>query len=436
MPESRGVIDLITLGCSKNLIDSERVTYMLSRAGYEVRHDSARPRGAIAVINTCGFIGDAKEESIRTILEFCERKKAGKLSKLYVMGCLSERYRAELESEIPEVDKFYGKFDFAGLVSELGGNADGALCYERSLATPGHYAYLKIAEGCNRGCSYCVIPLITGRYKSRPADEIISEARMLASRGVRELNLIAQDLTYYGRDLGSGAGIAGLVNSLADVEGIEWIRLHYAYPTDFPFDLLPVMRERDNVCKYLDLAFQHISDHMLGLMRRGISSAETYELIDRIRAEVPGICLRTTLMVGHPGETEADFAELLDFASKVRFERMGAFAYSDEENSYSNLHYSDDVPPEIKQKRLDELMSLQQQISAEHNASLVGRRMKLIVDRTEGEFYVCRSQYDSPEVDNEILIARQGTKRLRRGAFYDAVITRAEEFDLYGEIEA
>lgn len=427
-------IDLITLGCSKNLIDSERVMYLLQEAGYNVVHDSDKPEGAIAVINTCGFIGDAKEESINMILNFCERKKEGKLQKLYVMGCLSERYREQLREEIPEVDAFYGKFDYPGLVKDLSRPMSAGLCYERTLTTPPHYAYLRIAEGCNRHCSYCVIPLITGKYKSRPIEDILNETKWLVSQGVKEFQLIAQDLTYYGIDIYSKSKIAELVNRMADIEGVEWIRLHYAYPAGFPRDLLTVMKTRDNVCKYLDLAFQHISDHMLTLMRRGITTGQTYELIDSIRAEVPGIYLRTTLMVGHPGETEEDFDELLDFVRRVRFERMGAFAYSDEENSYSNLHYEDDVPQEVKQSRLDKLMSVQQEISLQHNASLEGTDFKVIIDRKEGDYYVARTQYDSPEVDMEVLIDAKQSGKLAVGGFYDVKITKAEEFDLYGVV--
>ena len=427
-------IDLITLGCSKNLIDSERVMYLLQEAGYNVVHDSDKPEGAIAVINTCGFIGDAKEESINMILNFCERKKEGRLQKLYVMGCLSERYREQLREEIPEVDAFYGKFDYPGLVKDLGRPMSAGLCYERTLTTPPHYAYVRIAEGCYRHCSYCVIPLITGKYKSRPIEDILNETKWLVSQGVKEFQLIAQDLTYYGIDIYSKSKIAELVNRMADIEGVEWIRLHYAYPAGFPRDLLTVMKTRDNVCKYLDLAFQHISDHMLTLMRRGITTGQTYELIDSIRAEVPGIYLRTTLMVGHPGETEEDFEELLDFVRRVRFERMGAFAYSDEENSYSNLHYEDDVPEEVKQSRLDKLMSVQQEISLQHNASLEGNDFKVIIDRKEGDYYVARTQYDSPEVDMEVLIEAKQSGKLAVGGFYDVKITKAEEFDLYGVV--
>lgn len=427
-------IDLITLGCSKNLVDSERIMHLLKEAGYSVVHDSDNPEGAIAVINTCGFIGDAKEESINMILNFCERKKAGKLQKLFVMGCLSERYREQLAEEIPEVDAYYGKFDYPQLIQDLGKQKSAGLCYERSLTTPSHYAYLRIAEGCDRHCSYCVIPLITGRYKSRPIEDILVETKWLVSQGVKEFQLIAQDLTYYGYDIYSKPKIAELVNRMADIEGVEWIRLHYAYPANFPKDLLAVIRQRDNVCKYLDLAFQHISDNMLSLMRRGITSKGTYELIDCIRDSVPGICLRTTLMVGHPGETEQDFEELIEFVHRVKFERMGAFAYSDEENSYSNLHYKDDVPEEVKKSRLDKLMAVQQEISMTHNAALVGKELKVIIDGKEGIFYVARSQFDSPEVDMEVLIDSRQSGKLTVGGFYNVGIVKAEEFDLYGKV--
>ncbi|MBP5259697.1 MAG: 30S ribosomal protein S12 methylthiotransferase RimO [Paludibacteraceae bacterium] len=425
-------IDFITLGCSKNLVDTERVMRQFETLGYHVTHDAARPQGAIAVINTCGFIGQAKEESIEMILRFCQRKQQGRLKRLYVMGCLSQRYLEELKLEIPEVDRFYGKFDFDQLVQDVAHDALWRESPERHQTTPRHYAYLKIGEGCNRTCSYCAIPIITGKYKSRPVDEILTEARWLVSQGVRELQLVAQDLTGYGYDLYQTSKLAELVQRLSDVPGVDWIRLHYAYPAAFPYDLLPVMRERDNVCKYLDIALQHISDHMLQLMRRNVDKRSTYELITRLREEVPGICLRTTLMVGHPGETEEDFQELLQFVRDIRFDRMGAFAYSDEENTYANRHYRDDIPEEVKQQRLDRLMMEQQRISADLNQARVGSIQRIIVDRKEGDYYVGRTQYDSPEVDLETLV--KTSKRLHTGQFYDVRITSAEEFDLYGEL--
>ncbi|MBO7367113.1 MAG: 30S ribosomal protein S12 methylthiotransferase RimO [Paludibacteraceae bacterium] len=426
-------IDLITLGCSKNLVDSELLIRQLVEAGYMVYHDREKPTGDIAIINTCGFIGDAKEQSINTILEAVERKKKGKLKQLYVMGCLSERYKKELRKEIPEVDRFYGKFDIKSIVKDLGSRFISDIRLERGLTTPKHYAYLKIAEGCNRTCSYCAIPIITGKYKSRPIEDIEAEVKYLVSIGVKEFQVLAQDLTYYGRDLYGKPEIASLVNRLAKIKGVKWLRLHYAYPTQFPYDMLDAIRENSNVCKYLDLAFQHISDPMLKKMRRGITKDETYRLIEEIRSRVPGICLRTTLMVGHPGETDEDFEELCEFVRKVRFERMGAFKYSEEEGTYSALNYTDDIPDEVKQSRLDRLMVIQQEIQSEINAGMTGRRLRVIVDREEGEYYVARSEYDSPEVDLEILIPA-AERKLRRGCFYNVEITGAEEFDLYAKL--
>ena len=429
----RGEIDIITLGCSKNLVDAERLMRQLELAGYRCIHDPEQPQGEIAVINTCGFIGDAKEESIQTILEFGQRKTEGKLKRLYVMGCLSERYLHELEAEIPEVDKWFGKFDYWGIVDELRPTATvDAHSTERVLTTPGHYAYVKISEGCNRFCSYCAIPLITGRHTSRPQEEILEEVRWLVSQGVRELNVIAQDLSSYGMDLYKEHRLAALVDAMAQVEGVEWIRLHYAYPTDFPDDLLAVMRKHGNVCKYLDIALQHCTDHMLGLMRRHIHRSEQDALIRRIREEVPGICIRTTLLVGHPGETEEDFEELKEWVRGMRFDRMGAFAYSDEEGTYANLHYKDDIPQEVKERRVAEIMAIQQSISLELQEAKVGCVEKVVIDREEGDYYVGRTQYDSPEVDCEVLIDKE--EGLRVGQFYMAEITRAEEFDLYGKV--
>ncbi len=432
-------IDIITLGCSKNLVDAERLMHQLEVIGYTCVHDSDNPQGEIAIINTCGFIGDAKEESINTILQFAERKARKQLKHLYVMGCLSERYLHELEAEIPEVDKYYGKFDFMGLLADLAPLAppmrrEDAIDsdWHRTITTPKHYAYLKISEGCNRMCSYCAIPLITGRHVSRPMEEILDEVRWLVSQGVREFQVIAQDLSYYGIDLYKESKLAELISRMADIEGVEWIRLHYAYPTKFPYDILPVMREKQNVCKYLDIALQHISDHMLSLMRRHTTKAETYELIRRIREEVPGICLRTTLLLGHPGETEADVAELKQFVQDMRFDRLGAFAYSDEEGTYANKHYTDDIPQEVKDKRVDEIMLLQEQIAAELNAAKVGQEMRVVIDRKEDAYYVGRTEFDSPEVDQEVLIKSEGTT-LSIGEFYTVKITAAETFDLYGD---
>lgn len=425
-------IDIITLGCSKNLVDSEHLMRQFEAAGYEVRHDAEKVTGEIVVINTCGFIGDAKEESIDMILNFVAAKAKKKIKKLYVMGCLSERFMTELAGEIPEVDKFYGKFDWNELLTDLGKEYASGLRLERVLTTPSHYAYIKIAEGCNRMCSYCAIPIITGRYQSRPIEEIVEEVELLVRQGVKEFQIIAQDLTYYGMDIYKEFRIAGLIDRIASIPGVEWIRLHYAYPARFPYDLLPVMRKHDNVCKYLDIALQHISDNMLQTMHRHVTKDETYELLSRIRQEVPGIHIRTTLMVGHPGEGESDFGELKEFVRKARFERMGAFAYSEEEGTYSAEHYSDDIPEEIKQERLDELMAIQEEIAAEINASKIGQELKVIIDREEDEYYIGRTEFDSPEVDPEVLIGKE--KRLIPGEFYTVRITDAQTFDLFGEV--
>ncbi|MDR0658053.1 MAG: 30S ribosomal protein S12 methylthiotransferase RimO [Mediterranea sp.] len=426
-------IDIITLGCSKNLVDSEQLIRQLEEVGYEVAHDPENPRGNIAVINTCGFIGDAKEESIRVILEFAGQKEAGNLEKLYVMGCLSERYLQELAVEIPQVDKYYGKFNWKELLEDLGKSYRHEIETERTLTTPGHYAYLKISEGCDRTCSYCAIPIITGKHVSRPVEEILAEVRYLVSQGVKEFQVIAQELTYYGLDRYKKQMLPGLVERISDIPGVEWIRLHYAYPARFPEELFRVMRERDNVCKYMDIALQHISDNMLSMMKRHVTKAETYDLIHRLRKEVPGIHLRTTLMVGHPGETEADFEELKAFVREVRFDRMGAFAYSEEEGTYAAGHYRDEIDQETKNNRLDEIMRIQQAISAELNASKIGRRFNIIIDRTEGEYYIGRTEFDSPEVDPEVLIKRTG-KALSIGNFYGVQVTDSGEFDLFGEI--
>ena len=431
-------IDFITLGCSKNLVDTEQLMGLARRYGFSCTHDSKRPIGEIAIINTCGFIGDAKEESINTILEFAERKKQGKLRKLFVMGCLSQRYRKELEEEIPEVDRFYGKFDYKKLMQDLPSPVsqscrgdDRAL---RVLTTPRHYAYLKISEGCDRRCAYCAIPLITGHHVSRKQEDILQEVKQLVDQGVSEFQVIAQELTYYGVDLDGRQQIAELIERMADVPGVKWIRLHYAYPTHFPWDLLRVMREKKNVCRYLDIALQHISDNMLSAMHRHVTKEETYELIRRLREEVPGIHLRTTLMVGFPGETDEDFEELMDFVRWARFERMGAFAYSEEEGTYSAEHYINNVRAEVKQQRLDRLMALQQEISAEIEAEKVGSILQVVIDRKEGDYYVGRTEFCSPEVDPEVLIPVNG-KRLIRGKYYQARITAAEEFDVYARVE-
>ena len=431
-------IDFVTMGCSKNLVDSEKLIRKFDDEGYSCVHDPKRPQGEIAVINTCGFIESAKEESINTILEFVERKKEGKLHKLYVMGCLSQRYRKELEESIPEVDKFYGKFDYNQLLKDLGPAdnkmvVDSSIAKQRStrvLTTPHHYAYIKIAEGCDRHCAYCAIPLITGPHRSRPMKEILDEVHELVSEGVKEFQVIEQELTYYGVDIYGHTRIAELISQMADIKGVEWIRLHYAYPNQFPLELLDVMREKPNVCKYLDIALQHISDNMLKRMHRHVTKEDTLNLIHTIRERVPDINIRTTLMVGFPGETEEDFNELMDFVSEERFERMGAFAYSEEEGTYSAEHYKDDVPPEVKQDRLDRLMALQEEISASVEAEKVGKIMKVIIDRKEGEYYVGRTEFCSPEVDPEVLIPAN-EKRLRTGCFYNVRITDSDDYDLF-----
>ena len=428
----KNTIDIITLGCSKNLVDSERLMRQLELSGYKVTHDSDDPRGEIAVVNTCGFIGDAKEESINMILELGERKRKGLLRKLYVMGCLSERYLADLESELPEVDHFYGKFNWTELLAELGKQYHPECADERHLTTPSHYAYLKISEGCDRRCSYCAIPVITGRHRSRPMEDILQEVRSLVEQGVKEFQVIAQELTYYGVDLYHERRIAQLVEAIAEVPGVEWVRLHYAYPTDFPMELLRVMREHNNICRYLDIALQHCADNVLSAMHRHVNSQQTYELIEKLRAEVPGIHIRTTLMVGHPGETEEDFKQLIDFVKWARFERMGAFAYSEEEGTYSALHYQDDIPQEVKDARLSKLMRVQQAISADVQESKVGQTMRVIIDRQEGDYFVGRTEFDSPEVDPEVLIHADEGLALPTGSFQWVRIDSADDFDLYG----
>ncbi len=426
-------IDIITMGCSKNLVDSELLMKQFEANGYHCVHDSKRPQGEIAVINTCGFIESAKEESINTILEFVQAKNEGRLRKLYVMGCLSQRYKDELEKEIPEVDKFYGKFNYKQLLKELGKAEVPSCDGRRHLTTPHHYAYVKIAEGCNRHCAYCAIPIITGKHTSRPKEDILNEIRELVTDGVKEFQIIAQELTFYGVDIDGKHHITELISEMADIPGVKWIRLHYAYPNQFPMDLLDVMREKPNVCKYLDIALQHISDHMLDRMHRHVSKQETIDLIKAIRERVPGIHIRTTLMVGFPGETEQDFEELKEFVRWAKFERMGAFAYSEEEGTYSAEHYEDDVPADVKQNRLDELMAIQQEISTEIEAQKVGQVMKVIIDRKEGDYYIGRTEFCSPDVDPEVLIP-VAKKTLYVGRFYDVKINNSDEFDLYGEV--
>lgn len=438
---AKKTIDFISLGCSKNLVDTERLMALAEAEGYRCTHDSEEPKGEIVVVNTCGFINDAKEESINTVLEFAQAKTEGRIEGLYVMGCLSERYLAELEAEIPEVDAWYGKFDYQHLLEDLRKKETVAACAScsgksaelRKLTTPKHYAYLKISEGCDRHCAYCAIPLITGRHRSRTMEDILSEVRWMVSKGVKEIQVIAQELTYYGMDLDGRQHLPELIDQMAAIPGVEWIRLHYAYPAQFPWELTEVMRRRENVCNYLDIALQHISDRMLERMKRHVTKAETMALVERLRREVPGIHLRTTLMVGFPGETDDDFRELLEFTRWARFERMGAFAYSEEDGTYSCKHYTDDVPEEVKQERLSKLMRLQQNISSEIQAGKIGSTQKVIIDRTEGGYYVGRTAYSSPEVDPEVLVPVEG-RHLETGSFYDVFITDADEFDLYGEV--
>jgi ribosomal protein S12 methylthiotransferase len=425
-------IDIITLGCSKNLVDSELLMRQFEANGYTVAHDPEKVNGEIVIVNTCGFIADAQEESINMILELEEAKNAGRIGKLFVMGCLSERFAEELKSGIQGVDKYYGKFNWKEILEDIGKAYHKELENERSISTPRHYVYLKIAEGCNRKCSYCSIPIITGKYQSRPMDEIVAEARSLAMKGVKELQVIAQDLTYYGKDIYKRLALPELVERLSDIKGIEWIRLHYGYPADFPYDLLRVMRERENVCKYLDLALQHISDRMLMLMKRRITKEETCRLIEKIRREVPGIYLRTTFMVGHPQETDEDFEALKSFVYETRFERMGAFPYSHEAGTYSYRHYKDNVPQDVKQRRMDELMNIQKRIAAEVNESMIEKTFKTIIDRKEKNYYAGRTEFDSPEIDPEVLIVSD--KTLKIGSFYNVKIEKSDDFELYGKM--
>ncbi len=444
----KGEIDIITLGCSKNLVDTERLIRQLEKLGYRCVHDSTKPQGEIAIINTCGFIGDAKEESIAMILQFAQRKTHGKLRKLYVMGCLSQRYREELPTEIPEVDAWFGKFDYTGIVDEVKGEKLEVKSkdYERTLTTPKHYAYLKIAEGCNRYCSYCAIPLITGKYTSRRMEDIWEEVKWLVNQGVKEFNVIAQDLSSYGLDLYGEHRLAQLIEGIAQIPGVAWIRLHYTYPTDFPYDILPVMAKYPNICKYMDIALQHCSDNMLQKMHRHITRKEQDEVIARIRKEVPGICIRTTLLVGHPGETEKDFEELCEWVKNMKFDRMGAFAYSEEDGTYAQRHYQDDIPQTEKERRVEKIMAIQQEISAELLSKFVGTTQRVIIDREEENYYIGRTQYDSPEVDCEVLIEKENDearkqggekareKQLKIGEFYTVTINKSEDFDLYATI--
>ncbi|MDC1105448.1 30S ribosomal protein S12 methylthiotransferase RimO [Prolixibacteraceae bacterium] len=425
-------VNIVTLGCSKNLIDSELFMGQLEANGYKVVTDSNETDADIVAINTCGFILDAKEESINTVLDFVEAKKRGEVSKIFVFGCLTERYKDELMAEIPEVDGFYGKFQVKKMVEDLEGEYKMSLKNQRYVTTPSHYAFLKISEGCNRTCSYCAIPYITGKHKSRPIEDIVTEATLLAKKGVKELLVIAQDLSFYGLDLYKEQRLAELVRQLAKIEGIEWIKLHYAYPSNFPYDLLPVMQQESKVSLYLDIALQHISDHMLKLMRRNINKQETLDLLARIRKEVPGIHLRTTLLVGHPGETEEDFKELCEFVETARFERLGVFAYSHEDNTYAGENYEDNIPDEVKQERVDKIMELQQNISLLHNETKVGKTMKVAVDRLEGDLFIGRTEFDSPDVDGEVFISSE--KELSIGQFVEVEITEASDYDLYAKV--
>ena len=426
-------VDIITLGCSKNLVDSERLLRQFELLGYEIHHDPDKVTGDIVIVNTCGFIGDAKEESINMILELTELRESGAIEKLFVMGCLSERYLHDLEGEIPSVDKFYGKFNWNELISDLGEAYDVKAEHERVLTTPSHYAYLKISEGCDRQCSYCAIPIITGKHKSRPIEELVKEVEHLVAQGVSEFQIIAQELRYYGVDLYKKQRLADLIDILAAIPGVKRLRLHYAYPAHFPMDVLRAIREHDNVCNYLDIALQHISNNQLKLMRRHVTKQQTIDLIAAMRREVPGIHIRTTMLVGHPGETEEDFEELLDFVRDTRFDRLGAFAYSHEEGTYAAQHYEDNVSEEIKQNRLDRLMNLQQGIAAELSEAKVGKCFSVVIDRVEGDYYVGRTEFDSPEVDPEVLIKVDENRNLEIGHYYDVKIVSADVFELYGQ---
>lgn len=432
MQKEKQTVNVVTLGCSKNLVDSERLLSMLDDAGYKAVHEAESvDKNAIVVVNTCGFINDAKEESINEILRWADMRRRGEIARLIVMGCLSERYRSDLQAEIPEVDLWYGKTDWVRLASDLAKTSPATAPYDRVITTPRHHAYVKIAEGCNRFCSFCAIPLITGRFRSRSIDDILSEVTMLVGRGVKEFNIIAQDLSSYGRDLYGHSALAELIDRMADIAGVEWIRLHYAYPADFPMDVLDVMARRDNVCKYLDIALQHIADPVLSNMRRHITADETRALLDEIRRRVPGIHIRTTLMTGFPGEGPEEFEQLKQFVAEQRFERMGAFAYCEEDDTFGARNFADDIPQEVKQQRLDAIMALQERISQEIQDEKVGRTLRIIIDREEPEYYIGRTEWDSPEVDPEVLVKK--TKKAGRGEFHDVKVTSALPFELIAE---
>lgn len=426
-------IDVISLGCSKNLVDSERLLKQLELSGFQAFHNSDNVDGDIVIINTCGFIGDAKEESINTILTYAEAKNEGRIKELYVMGCLSERYRDDLLAEIPEIDRIYGKFDWINIVSDIIKRNPATMPYDRVITTPSHYTYLKIAEGCNRFCAFCAIPLITGRYKSRPIEEILEEVRMLVGKGVKEFNVIAQDLSSYGLDIYKRLALPELIDRMAEIDGVKWIRLHYAYPSEFPYEILDVMARHSNVCNYLDIALQHINNDVLKNMRRHITKEETLALIRTIREKVPGIHIRTTLMVGFPGETEEAFDELKEFVKEAKFERMGAFAYCEEDDTYAAKHFSDSIPQEVKESRLEEIMTIQEDVALESNQSKIGKTMTVVIDREEPDYFVGRTEFDSPEVDPEVLIDKDN--RLTVGNFYDVEITDALPFELMARLK-
>lgn len=426
-------IDVISLGCSKNLVDSERLLKQLELSGFQAFHNSDNVDGDIVIINTCGFIGDAKEESINTILTYAEAKNEGRIKELYVMGCLSERYRDDLLAEIPEIDRIYGKFDWVNIVSDIIKRNPATMPYDRVITTPSHYTYLKIAEGCNRFCAFCAIPLITGRYKSRPIEEILEEVRMLVGKGVKEFNVIAQDLSFYGLDIYKRLALPELIDRMAEIDGVKWIRLHYAYPSEFPYEILDVMARHSNVCNYLDIALQHINNDVLKNMRRHITKEETLALIRTIREKVPGIHIRTTLMVGFPGETEDAFNELKEFVREAKFERMGAFAYCEEDDTYAAKNFSDSIPQEVKESRLEEIMTIQEDVALESNQSKIGKTMTVVIDREEPDYFVGRTEFDSPEVDPEVLIDKDD--RLTVGNFYDVEITGALPFELMARLK-
>lgn len=426
-------IDVISLGCSKNLVDSERLLKQLELSGFQAFHNSDNVDGDIVIINTCGFIGDAKEESINTILTYAEAKNEGRIKELYVMGCLSERYRDDLLAEIPEIDRIYGKFDWVNIVSDIIKRNPATMPYDRVITTPSHYTYLKIAEGCNRFCAFCAIPLITGRYKSRPIEEILEEVRMLVGKGVKEFNVIAQDLSSYGLDRYKRLALPELIDRMAEIDGVKWIRLHYAYPSEFPYEILDVMARHSNVCNYLDIALQHINNDVLKNMRRHITKEETLALIRTIREKVPGIHIRTTLMVGFPGETEEAFNELKEFVREAKFERMGAFAYCEEDDTYAAKNFSDSIPQEVKESRLEKIMAIQEDVALESNQSKIGKTMTVVIDREEPDYFVGRTEFDSPEVDPEVLIDKDD--RLTVGNFYDVEITDALPFELMAKLK-